>query len=1098
VAGGDGNNAVAYSYDGITWAASTSGNALFTGGLALASSYVQEAAVNILSTTTGAVRNLAWNGGGVNTDAYAIQVRDATLAIGAVQGSTAFYQGGMREMLIYTGTLSDTNKAQITDYLYNKWNPPALTLVPATPIKHGLVQWLDANDLTTLFQDLSGTIPASDTEIVRLWKDKSGNGYDMYNDSSSTAATVTVTTINYTLPGYSKPVPASKDITLFVVLKNNNGSNQLGYPTGYSLWQHNNLGLNGHGQTGTISFSQGYDKFSSGMSQSSATFTIYSVTLSKAQLVNLQQITISGISTLRDTVEVDSYYTGLGGPVVLCANKAYGGYIYVGEVIYYNRVLSTTEISSTISYLQNKWGVAAAAAGPNLTDNLQLWLDAADPYTVFQNAGVMTIWKDRSANGYNATPSGSPTYSDGGVVFNGTSQFFNLPNGALPSGNSPYSYYAVIKPTDVSGVGIIGGGADTATFGQFALEYTNLNMAMVAGGYGTNQLAYSSDGITWTASASGNSIFSARCSAVAWNGVLWVAGGQGGNQLAYSSDGITWTASTSGNAVLTNICFAVAWNGTRWVAGGNGTNRLAYSSDGINWTASTSGNAVLTSLCYAVAWNGTRWVAGGFGTNRIAYSSDGITWTASTSGNEVFTNWCDAVAWGGSKWVAGGSGVSAALAYSSDGITWTASTSGNTVLQICYAVAWNGTRWVAGGAGVGSVTLAYSSDGITWTVSISGGNVLTGQCTAVAWNGTRWVAGAEAAVGATRNQLAYSSDGITWIASESGNNAFTTRCEALASTRILPSTTTQYTPPAVLQTTIGPASLPATAFVAGGGGTNRLVYSADGINWAVSASGNAVFSTHCFAVAWNGTLWVAGGSGTYGQPNSSLAYSSDGIKWTASASGNSLFTSCSAVGWNGTLWVAGGGGSNRLAYSSDGIEWTASTSGNGIFSNACNAVAWNGTRWVAGGSANNRLAYSSDGITWTASTSGNGIFSNGCNAVAWNGTRWVAAGSENNRLAYSSDGITWTASTSGNALITNFSTGVAWNGTIWVVTGAGTNSLIYSSDGITWTASTSGNEIFPGGCYAPAWNGTRWVVVASEKIGYSSDGITGYPVQHLP
>ena len=833
-AGGSGTNQLAYSYDGIVWTGSTTGNATFTTQCsALATSYLPEVSVNILSSTTGAVRNLAWNGGGVNTDANAIQLRDATLSIGAVQGSTAFYQGGMREMLVYTGTLSDTNKAQITDYLYNKWNPPTLTLVPATPIKHGLLQWLDANDASTLFQDLSGTIPASSTEIVLLWKDKSGNGYDMYNNSSSTLTALS--TIYYTLPGYSKPVPASKDISLFVVLKNNNVGN--GY---YSLWQHNNLGLNGYGQTGKISFSQEYDEFSTGISQSSATFTIYSTTMSKAQFINIQQISINGTTTVRNTVEIDSYYTGLGGPVVLCAAVASGGSIDVGELLYYDRVLSSTEISSTISFLQNKWGVAATPAGPNLTDNLQLWLDAADPYTVFETSGVMTIWKDRSVNGYNATPSGSPTYSDGGVVFNGTSQYFDLPNGALPSGNSPYSYYALIKPTDISGVGIIGGGADTEPFGRMAIEYTQINTFMVAGGNGTKQLAYSTDGITWTASTSGNALFTTYCYAVAWNGTRWVAGGVGTNQLAYSTDGITWTGSTSGNAVITNQCLAVAWNGTRWVAGGNGTNQLAYSTDGITWTASTSGNAVLTTACYAVA-----------------------------------------------------------------------------------------------------------------------------------------------------------------------------------STRVLPSTT--ITPTTFLETTLGPASLPATAFVAGGSGTNRLAYSADGITWSASTSGNTVFTTYCLAVAWNGTQWVAGGLGT-----NQLAYSTDGITWTASTSGNGVLTSgCYAVAWNGTRWVAGGEGTNRLAYSADGITWTASTSGNAVFTTYCLAVAWNGTQFVAVGSGTNQLAYSTDGITWTASTSGNAVITDSCYAVAWNGTRWVAGGNGTNQLAYSSDGITWTASTSGNALFTNSCLAVA-------------------------------------------------------------------------
>ena len=837
------------------------------------------------------------------------------------------------------------------------------------------------------------------------------------------------------------------------------------------------------------------------MLQSSASFTIYSVTLSKAQLVNLQQITINGISTVRDTVEVDSYYTGLGGPVVLCANKAYGGNIDVGEVIYYNRVLSTTEISSTISYLQNKWGVAAVAAGPNLTDNLQLWLDAADPYTVFQNAGVMTIWKDRSSNGYNATPSGSPTYSDGGVVFNGTSQYFNLPNGALPSGNSPYSYYAVIKPTDVSGVGIIGGGADTATFGQFALEYTKefVNTFTVAGGSGTNQLAYSIDGITWTASTSGNAVFTTRCNALGWNGTKFVAGGEGTNQLAYSSDGITWTASTSGNAVFTTRCNTVAWSGTKWVAGGEGTNQLAYSSDGETWTASTSGNGVFTSFCWAVAWNGTKWVAGGQGTNQLAYSSDGETWTASTSGNEVFTSKCRAVAWNGTKWVAGGSGTNR-LAYSSNGETWTGSTSGTAVFTTeCYAVAWNGTRWVAGGSE--NNRLAYSSDGETWTASTSGNGALQTLCLGVAWNGTRWVAG-----GIGANQLAYSSDGITWTVSTSGNALFTTLCYTVASTRVLPSTTpTLYIGITTLQTTLGPSSLSTAGFVAGGyieyGGTNTLAYSPDGINWTPSFSGNSIFRWNVADIATNGTMWVAVG-GNYSGTLTTIAYSYDGTTWLPSSNGSSIFSVGGvAVAWGSSKWVAGGSGTNQLAYSTDGITWTASTSGNGVFTTACRAVAWNGTKWVAGGDGTNQLAYSSDGINWTASTSGNGIITNSCSGVAWNGTKWVAGGNGTSKVAYSTNGETWTASSSGTSLLgDNGASCVATNGTLWLVGGPGSggasSSIIYSSDGDTWTASTSAASLMDS-VSKIAWNGTRWVATGgsarattgTNRIMYSTNGI---------
>jgi hypothetical protein len=124
---------------------------------------------------------------------------------------------------------------------------------------------------------------------------------------------------------------------------------------------------------------------------------------------------------------------------------------------------------------------------------------------------------------------------------------------------------------------------------------------------------------------------------VAWNGSLWVAAGEGTNTLAYSSDGKTWTGSANSDLIISELGLSVAWNGSLWVAGGGGTNTLAYSYDGIVWYASTNGNSILTPYVFSVAWNGSLWVAGGEGPNTLAYSYDGIFWYASTNGKSIIT-----------------------------------------------------------------------------------------------------------------------------------------------------------------------------------------------------------------------------------------------------------------------------------------------------------------------------------------------------------------------------------------------------------------------------------------------------------------------------
>ena len=78
--------------------------------------------------------------------------------------------------------------------------------------------------------------------------------------------------------------------------------------------------------------------------------------------------------------------------------------------------------------------------------------------------------------------------------------------------------------------------------------------------------------------------------------------------FAYSTDGITWTASAGISGGMTT-CKGICWNGTMFVAVGDGnSNVFGYSYDGINWFSSGSSN-LTTGNC--VAWNGTRFVAGG-------------------------------------------------------------------------------------------------------------------------------------------------------------------------------------------------------------------------------------------------------------------------------------------------------------------------------------------------------------------------------------------------------------------------------------------------------------------------------------------------------
>jgi hypothetical protein len=237
----------------------------------------------------------------------------------------------------------------------------------------------------------------------------------------------------------------------------------------------------------------------------------------------------------------------------------------------------------------------------------------------------------------------------------------------------------------------------------------------VAGGYGTNFLAYSSDGINWTPSASGNAILDAGCYCVGWTGSLWVAGGDGTTYaIAYSYDGINWTGVTSGLGGGRTF----ATNGRVSVVGGS--SGIVYSTDGINWTNSATGFTLFGSgaTCFSIAYSGTVWVAGGIGNTILAYSTDGIVWTEGPD-QTLFDYACFTVAWNGSMWFAGGAFTPNTLLYSYDGIDWSSSTSGNAFFTYVSSIAWNGTVWLVAGTHNAASSLGYSPDGATWTVAPS-------------------------------------------------------------------------------------------------------------------------------------------------------------------------------------------------------------------------------------------------------------------------------------------------------------------------------------------------------------------------------------------
>jgi hypothetical protein len=281
------------------------------------------------------------------------------------------------------------------------------------------------------------------------------------------------------------------------------------------------------------------------------------------------------------------------------------------------------------------------------------------------------------------------------------------------------------------------------------------------------------DSFVWTACLE-EPLFSGLTTSL--NGVVW--GGTTGHErfvavgnaseIAYSSDGITWTAVTTAafnHVDNTKLSIqAVTWGGDKFIAVGH-FGRIAYSTDGTNWTKvddSTFATDNDSIYIFDIAYGGDKFVAVGTG-GKIAYSTDGTTWMAVSNSTFETTDRIFSISYGGGKFVAVGTGGK--IAYSTNGTTWT-KVSDSTLIQEIFDITYGGGKFVA----VGLNSMAYSTDGITWTKVDDSNNPFVNdvagyQINSVGWGGGKFVVAG--LIGGTellsdRARTAYSTDGASW------------------------------------------------------------------------------------------------------------------------------------------------------------------------------------------------------------------------------------------------------------------------------------------------------------------------------------------------
>jgi hypothetical protein len=300
------------------------------------------------------------------------------------------------------------------------------------------------------------------------------------------------------------------------------------------------------------------------------------------------------------------------------------------------------------------------------------------------------------------------------------------------------------------------------------VQYVAAQVNVVGVGTGANTLLYSTDGgLTWT--GLGNTIFTTEGNCAAWNGTLWVAGGVGTNSLAYSSDGIAWTGlgeiSTGPSTTLTNVS-SVSWDGVCWTAVAGDT-AYATSFDGINWTG-VSGITAAQYL-FRSATDGRITV----GIPRLGDTLMGYmynppnlavgTITDTNLTNEQIINYTD-ILWDESKFiitVGTRANANNSKFYSTDGRTWTG------IPNVSYVDGTNlgrttGNFYISRGTTPDSTE--KSSDGLTWTSATNPSlPIVQGTKGTIFGTDTRIFV-----CGFSSSSFVYSTNGTSWTSATTG------------------------------------------------------------------------------------------------------------------------------------------------------------------------------------------------------------------------------------------------------------------------------------------------------------------------------------------
>jgi hypothetical protein len=361
-----------------------------------------------------------------------------------------YLDGAVGELIIFNNALTTSQRQQVEGYLAHKWGL-TLYLPVISPLSiPGCQLWLDGTDPAG-----NGVIP-SNGDTVSTWVDKSGNGYNATAAPSRTAGTYSSSFRAVYFPtsttGYiTNYTAAPTNETMFVVFNNPTSS------------FYNNILIGG--VQGARSLGAGYSgnggQTVGVVGNLNTQIAWLARTNGGSYALGTTALVTSQFTTSTNSISINGGTAASGGaPGFTSGRVTYLGvdatnatFYYVGyamEILFYNSILTSSQIQQIEGYLARKWGITISATLPslhpfksippaslpfsprNITGCL-LWLDGADTGSMTLSGSSVTQWNDKSGRGFNvATSSGAtaPLYNSSTKELqfvSGNSNSFTIP-----------------------------------------------------------------------------------------------------------------------------------------------------------------------------------------------------------------------------------------------------------------------------------------------------------------------------------------------------------------------------------------------------------------------------------------------------------------------------------------------------------------------------------------------------------------------------------------------------------------------------------------------------------------------------------------------